>query len=494
MNNSLDPKEVSIIKRMLILQPALNNQEILSYFTRPGHDINHARISEIKGGLTWSWVRPAPVSVTLAYMNARASLPYPAVSYFLRGGAPTLARGRTIAALQITCWPVGQGLFMSGRLSSTAGGDFSWVYDCGSSSAASVLRKAITVFQAENRQRFIDLVTLSHFDEDHINGIVELIRGTHIGILLLPYLPLWQRLHVAMTEGITAANPLFEFFVDPVGYLAERAEIDEIVFVPPAGPDDVASGAGEEPDPERPIEGAKVEDDELPEDVADDPALSGRGSTAVRALKRGGRIVVPSLWEFVPYNDVNMQPRVTPRFELWTRRLSNILIHDFARRDQVLRILKKVYDRTFGGTSKPRNLISLFLYSGPVGARVTLSQAFASHPVRWNSARDNFAQLSTGDGYLNSVARLDALRRFYGRNRRLDRAGILQVMHHGAEGNWHEGVGAALAPAVSLFSSDPGNKKLRHPHASVLRDFWSYCPVQIDAANTFRLHAILALP
>ena len=67
-------------------------------------------------------------------------------------------------------------------------------------------------------------------------------------------------------------------------------------------------------------------------------------------------------------------------------------------------------------------------------------------------------------------------------------------MHHGAEGNWHEGVAAALAPAASLFSSDPANKKLGHPHAPVLRDFWPYCPVQVDGTNTFRLHAILALP
>ena len=89
---------------------------------------------------------------------------------------------------------------------------------------------------------------------------------------------------------------------------------------------------------------------------------------------------------------------------------------------------------------------------------------------------------------------LDALQRFYSRYRRLDRAGILQVMHHGAEGNWHKGVAAALAPAVHLFSSDPANKRLGHPHAPVLRDFRPYCPVQIDGADTFRLHAILALP
>lgn len=494
MSNVLDADEVSIIKTMLTLRPNLNNQEILSYFTRPGRDINHARIAEIRGGNTWTAVPPAPVSATLAYMTARASLPYQAAAQFLQSGARTLATGPTLAALQVTCWPVGQGLFMSGRLHGAAGGNFSWVYDCGSSSASIVRDKAVASFRNENGRRFINLVTLSHFDEDHINGIVELMRGTRIGALLLPYLPVWQRLLIAISEGIEAADPLFSFFVDPAAYLTQRGEIDEIVYVPPAGPDDIAPGAGEEPDPDRPIESAKIEEGGLPEDSADDPALVDRGSTRMRVLKPGGRIVIPSLWEFVPYNDAKMQPRVSPRFELWAHRLSSIIICDPKRRDRALRIIKKVYDRTFGATSTPRNLISLFLYSGPVGTRTTLRHAVPSHPVRWNAARDNFAQLSTGDGYLNNAPRLNALRRFYGRDRRLERAGLLQVMHHGAEGNWHPGVAAVLAPAVSLFSSDPANKKLGHPHAAVLRDFWTFCPVQVDAANTFRLHAILALP
>lgn len=494
MSNILDFEEVSMIKTMLSLRPGLSDQEILSYFTRPGRDINHARIGEIKRGMTWTWVPPAPVAETLAYMTARAGLPYPKAGDFLQGAGPSLATGPTLAVLEVTCWPVGQGLFMSGRLFGAAGGEFSWVYDCGSSSAANIRGEAVAAFRKENGRRRINLVTLSHFDEDHINGIVELIRRTRIGTLLLPYLPLWQRLLVAISEGIPADDPLFAFFLDPAAYLAESGEIEEIVFVPPAGPDDIVPDAEEEPDPERPIEGTKFEEDGPPEDSDDDPALLDGSSTRIRVLKPGGRIVIPSLWEFVPYNDAKMQPRLNDRFELWARRLSSIIIRDQKRRDQALRILKRVYDRTFGSTSTARNLISLFLYSGPVGTRSTLQHYSASHPVRWNAARDNFAQLSTGDGYLNSTARLDALRRFYGRGRRLQRSGILQVMHHGAMGNWHAGVAAALSPAVSLFSSDPANKNLGHPHAPVLRDFWPYCPVQVDAANAFRLNAMLVVP
>ena len=102
MSNVLDADEVSIIKTMLTLRPRLNNQEILSYFTRPGRDINHARIAEIKGGVTWAWVPAAPLAATLAYMTARAALPYPATAHFLhRGGATPAAKGSTAWSVRV---------------------------------------------------------------------------------------------------------------------------------------------------------------------------------------------------------------------------------------------------------------------------------------------------------------------------------------------------------------------------------------------------------
>ena len=57
--------------------------------------------------------------------------------------------------------------------------------------------------------------------------------------------------------------------------------------------------------------------------------------------------------------------------------------------------------------------------------------------------------------------------------------GVFQVMHHGAEGNWHPGVARKINPIFSIFSSDP-HKQMKHPHAPVLRDFWSYNPIQVD--------------
>jgi hypothetical protein len=149
--------------------------------------------------------------------------------------------------------------------------------------------------------------------------------------------------------------------------------------------------------------------------------------------------------------------------------------------------LKALYDRTFGKRSKARNLISLFIYSGPVGARMRLLHGpLAGMPVIW----EDFAQMHTGDGLLKDIPRFEAFARFYRRGHRLARSKIFQVMHHGARSSWHPGLAAKVAPRVSLFSSDPAHR-WHHPHAEVLRDFCPFGPRQVDTVNGFALRGWL---
>jgi beta-lactamase superfamily II metal-dependent hydrolase len=76
--------------------------------------------------------------------------------------------------------------------------------------------------------------------------------------------------------------------------------------------------------------------------------------------------------------------------------------------------------------------------------------------------------------------------------RRIFWIGVFQVMHHGAEGNWHQGVAKSISPIFSVFSSDPERRRWKHPHASVLRDFWAYRAVQIDKVSGFSIDGFVA--
>lgn len=295
-----------MIKTMLALRPKLSNQAILSYFTRPGRDLNHRLIGEIAGG-AWPDILPAAIESTLTYM-ARCLGHSLVAPVFIEVEEPPSVPTH-LAVLEVRWWPVGQGLFMSGRLEAKSGDRFNWVYDCGSSSGAKERDKAITRYRKQLGTRPIDLVVLSHFDQDHINGIVALIKGLQVRTLLLPYVPLWQRLLIAAGQEIAEDETLFAFYLDPAGYLAdmEGVRIDQVVFVPGAGPDDVVPGPEDAPDPERGIDGAKLEYGPPPPGSEDDPAIAHVPGTSVYVLKPRGRILIPALWEFVPYNDATMR-------------------------------------------------------------------------------------------------------------------------------------------------------------------------------------------
>lgn len=153
--------------------------------------------------------------------------------------------------LVLDWWPVGQGLFSSGRLQ-YEDRIVSWVYDCGTASSDRHLQASLRHFgQAHTAAgaRAIDFAVLSHFDRDHISGFVRLVSQHPIRMVLLPYIPLWQRLVIAAQQSIATDDQLFRFFVNPAGYLLATPgqEIGEVIFVPPAGPERDGDGDGELP-------------------------------------------------------------------------------------------------------------------------------------------------------------------------------------------------------------------------------------------------------
>lgn len=132
-------------------------------------------------------------------------------------------------------YPVGQGLFSSGKIFSPGreGASFTWVYDCGTTSSQSYLDDALDRFSTFWN---VDLVTISHFDKDHISGMVKLLMRVSVEDLLLPYMPLWQRLILVIEANITFRAPLARFLLDPVGFISEipNARVKRILFAMPS--------------------------------------------------------------------------------------------------------------------------------------------------------------------------------------------------------------------------------------------------------------------
>lgn len=506
--------ERRLIKGMLQLWPALNYQKILTYFTYPGRNVKHARIKEIRDEVYFPNLTSATQEEVFSFIAAWANNSRPNsdqffISPYTSDGASAVKTHRQIASLHLHWWPVGQGLYSSGLIRIANGGAFSWVYDCGTSSARSLIDSALRMDQTERVSagvEKIDLVVLSHFDNDHISGFARLIAACPIKRLLIPYIPLWKRLVLAIEQGVSTGDPTFLFFLNPVAYLLgiEGADIEDIVFVPAGIPDD---GASAPDDPEPPIlpedeeaarawpaEGdLKPETGDAPLEAVDDPAVEQdeKGKRPL-FLKLGGRIVSPGFWEFVPYNDADRESQADTNFISQAKSLAKIIKNDLNKRIQAFNDLRKLYVNAFGSTPKDKNVISLFLHSGPIGNRLHLGTVLTSHLVECPAIATRYAQIHTGDGTLkgNYYTRFES---FFKRSERLQKLGLFQVMHHGAEPQWHAGIAAKLGPTTSIFSSDPAHKKYKHPCPKVLRDFWPYHPVQVNKVTGFHLSGYLIL-
>lgn len=433
---------------------------------------------------------------------------------------------------------VGQGLFSSGMLVEPGVRHqpaYRWVYDCGTCSQKHHLNSAISSVEMQHGRAVsgkpvLDLVVVSHFDHDHISGLVSLLSKFHVRDLLLPYLPLWQRLTIAASEAASTGSALTRFLINPAEFVARLPEtrVERILFATSGGqaagprdrgPDGPARQLPERvPDqPNDEISGWRAEtrtteipdfgwdaDEEACLDLARDVAK--RRDTSVEYLSPGAAIDVAGLWEFVPYNDAEFAPLATNSFRKTVSSLRDDLLQDkdTLARDNALNKIKATYDSTFKKTSERRNIISLFLYSGPTVRGSTCATLHSTHTGEWVRhtcaaslpralTRDGFgAVLYTGDGFIDTTQRFDRLRSYLGPTR-VDRVDVLQVMHHGSRNNWHEKLASKFDPMFSVFCSDPSHKKFGHPHQEVLRDFWTYSPLQVDTHVTaqFTCHVSL---
>jgi hypothetical protein len=331
-------------------------------------------------------------------------------------------------------------------------------------------------------------------------------------------LTLEQRLVLVFEQGIETNDPLITFYINPVEYLMQQEGpgINRILFVPSSG-EQGPRPSDDIPNPQEPTLDARP-DIEFEREVSsgsedqkwmERAAEQGNNGTSVDFLRSGSRLQVAAYdWEFIPYNE-DLKESIPPKFirDVIAERHSLLTASTPGTRNSSLDKLKKIYDRQFGSTSKRRNVISLFLYSGPnysnkyayqIEEGLSLETRSTWHKYRsrylnidwWlprgplrNSPNNRCSILYSGDGYLNTNARLQKLIKFLGMHR-VKRIGIFQVMHHGSKFNWHEGTAATIAPLFSVFSSDPDRNR-GHPHAPVLRDFWQFGAVQVDKTSDF---------
>lgn len=134
---------------------------------------------------------------------------------------------------------VGQGLFYSGRIKMAHTRSFNFVYDCGTKSPRHFLDQAITAYKNHIQRNQIDLLVLSHFDIDHINGVDKLLSDVAVDKVVIPYFTPIERLIIGLRnpgapEKSDDEKPYdwyFDFLSDPVSFLIKNKKANQVIIV-----------------------------------------------------------------------------------------------------------------------------------------------------------------------------------------------------------------------------------------------------------------------
>lgn len=414
---------------------------------------------------------------------------------------------------QFSFEPVGQGLFAHGYLQRDGEKSrFVWVYDCGTSSPFSSLQNRIDLFANFLGGGEIDLLILSHYDQDHVNGVVELVRNSRVRTLVIPYLYPAQRL-ILMTQAVGTANWYQRFLASPANYLLESGadRIERIVMIEPGGeppPEAPEAGDGERPDwPSKalvkdrrrnqtnsgsPVEGFEPDNDW---DLND-----GR----IAMVDSNKPLTVLGRWEFCfwnrPQNPDDLKAWWETAEPAWRRFQSG------EKTPWDYRVL--IADMRHALTTNPRlpktafnaNEISLQCYNGPLRRNLDPSATSRSHVEHvwvedqwdwwpdyemlspWNRIRPSIPYdggfLFTGDITMDSKLS-GQLELFLGR-RRWQSLAYLQVPHHGARRSWRNGVYSTWMHRFSVFSAAGPYVGYGHPHKEVVEDLENHGPIHVD--------------
>ncbi len=409
---------------------------------------------------------------------------------------------------------VGHGCFVRGWVgASDESKRFHWIYDCGSK-RPSILRGLIEAAYPAKRGE-IDLLCLSHFDADHINGLDLLLEHAKVKRLVLPYVGLSERLRLACSlseEESSSAAEQAALTASPLTYFARRHEgrIDHVTFVQ-GGSDDFGiadsyfKSQAELVDED---ESSKIDRDPLPASARDlDEDAEGYGDSNQLETAKVSLVSHSHPWslnlgfEFKFYNSAlpaGLTPQsgkpvsdlrkevegVLDNYEMWGPGI--------AKRGWE-KALRSVFDFHFGGGSHRRNAVSLCLFAAPSVRRpcaISIRRATANNikverlEVSTGSAdacKD--AVLLTGDIAL-TLKELDTLFAHLG-TRRSVRVHAMQIPHHGSRHSWQAGNSVHCGHRYSvLCSPEPGHNP-KHPHEDVLNDLPEWVVASYDRCVDF---------
>ncbi|HHQ4929997.1 TPA: hypothetical protein ACSP88_003469 [Aeromonas hydrophila] len=389
---------------------------------------------------------------------------------------------------------VGNGTLFTGKIKNLIedGASFNWIYDCGSTSKKTVLKTVSNLPSWFGPANQLDMLVLSHFDDDHINGLEVLLKNYYVKRLVLPFTEWPQKIReisVMGQRGITPSSALFQ--INPTRWLEVHDfinQVGEIILVqgqngesesgrPSSGPD---YDRPRRPDRNFPSEVQPENEWGFPIDEATTASVfldfgpsKKRKVINIKKIHHGQPIhAYNNSFEFIFYNaekdfsalgliyessgqrfsKKSMMPIQNVKADI-EKTIISLGLHQGVGGLPVgwRQTLKNCYEKHFGRTGEAKNNISLCMYAAPLDKHFI----FTDHP----------ATLLTGDINLTHDV-IDDMQIHFG-NHRWRLLGRVQVPHHGSQHYWAVGNATRFENAQFVQCATPTK---HHPHRAVTAD------------------------
>lgn len=349
---------------------------------------------------------------------------------------------------------VGQGAFYT-EIISIGDNKYNIIYDCGSST---VTRKALEnkIKNQYDKGEDIEALFISHFHEDHINGIKFLLKYCNVKHV---FLPLLDEFDIALYKMYYCDQFSFEYglVVDPIKAIHKISDQTYIHQVRPITNDEVSHG-----------------DDS---DIQDNIMQLDYMGKDLKEVESGTKICLEQncVWVCIPSNYENDMMRMKILLELQKRKIDigNVDEDNF---EEITQVYKSVLGKS------EQNIYSLVLYSGPI-----CQQKFNINCYTYgNNVINNYRAFFSGNGdrcivigipYFNMGAVYVGdlkLKDFHQIQKARvydcvkDNVGFIQIPHHGSKDNFDEQIFGIFPMSKIYFACAGINNSYGHPSQRVL--------------------------
>lgn len=364
--------------------------------------------------------------------------------------------------------PVGQGAFYTGvfthRLNNRV---FSFVYDCGTHSSRQYINKQIDLFVTAIRNQKLDILFISHFHDDHINKIGELLDKTGgAKYAILPYLTPEELFMAYVDAEISGADPeTLSFIQNQTQYLFER-KVEHIIFIHPS--DDKSSSFNDEPDIKDPDPQRVLSEDfefQISKQLV--PVSHFDKQDQVSHYYDLGKFTIVNFWEFKFFNKTR-NSSIIDAFVIDLKKLLTVTSFDFNDLANFIANNKSTFQKKFNaiysknfGARQLINDTSLVIYHGPI-IEIANRKVFK----KWLLLKAG-GTLLTGDIKFDQNCLTQIKSKWIGK-KYIDKVDIFQIPHHGAE-NYIESSVISTYTNVYWWVINFGlGNKYKHPRQSIV--------------------------